>query len=99
MNLFKKNIFDEKIKKRIEQLYYRQQLFNAEHVLVDVKNGEVTLKGYVESFHQKEIAEDLLRFILGIEKIKLIKNDIFILDKERLQKSKRGLIDNITGLN
>ncbi len=42
---------------------------NAEHVEVQVKNGEVTLTGLVEERRDKRIIEDIIEDVLGVKDV------------------------------
>lgn len=99
MNLFKRSQEDKKFKERVEQFFYRQSENDFSHIFIEVKKGQLTLKGHVHSLSSKKNAEEMLQRIPGIQNMELIKNDLYVLDENKIKKSSKGLIDNITGLN
>ena len=54
---------------RIDNALRESPHLQGRHVLVENNDGIVTLRGTVESYYQKQMAQEVLRTIDGIEKI------------------------------
>ena len=88
---------DEKIKDDASEALYRNTHVDASRIEVFVTKGVVTLKGFVNDREQKKMAEAAIDHLPGVEDVF---NEIHLkASSEELQKSPRGLIDNITGMN
>lgn len=60
---------DNELKKRIEGGLYNDPVTNSWDIDVQVSNGEVTLKGVVDSWQQVEFAEDVVKSIQGVKNV------------------------------
>jgi hypothetical protein len=88
---------DEKIVDDVSEALYRNTFVDASRIEVHVDKGIVTLKGFVSEREQKKEAERAIDHLPGVEDIF---NELHVQKtSDRLKKSPRGLIDNITGLN
>lgn len=57
---------DERIKDEICERLYRSSLIDASEIDIDIKEGEVTLNGNVESREEKRFAEDVAEDVFGV---------------------------------
>ncbi len=88
---------DETIQEDVCRALYRSGQVDASEIEVVVRKGEVTLKGWVETQAQKDLAESAVENLSGIE---AIFNEIRVRVKGAPEKpSPFGLTNNITGLN
>lgn len=89
---------DHLIQEDVNLALYRNGLVDASEIEVFVRKGIVTLKGSVKSRAQKKEAEISVEVIAGV---KDIFNELNIIeDRDNFRNfGRRGLIDNITGLN
>ncbi len=89
---------DETIKEDVCEALYRASEVDASEIEVFVKNGIVTLKGFVKDRAQKIKAEETIENLAGIDDIF---NDLSLKanDQNKQKIGKFGLTDNITGLN
>lgn len=89
---------DSLIHSDIRETLYRSSLVDSLDIEVRVKNGTVTLNGFVQIAEEKKEAQSLILNLAGVEEIH---NDIRVRgeNSHEFKKSKFGLIDNITGLN
>jgi hypothetical protein len=86
---------DKAIEDDVCETLWRNGNVNARDIEVKVDNGIVTLKGYVDSRHQKKQAEAVIENLFGVLDVF---NELTI--KGEIKKNHpHGLIDNITGLN
>jgi hypothetical protein len=60
---------DERIKEEAHELLTRHHEIDATDVEIEVKDGEVTLKGMVDSRCNKRLAEDMIEDIFGVKQV------------------------------
>lgn len=88
---------DEMIKEDVSESLYRSTEVDASYIEVFVQDGHVTLKGTVSDRAQKKMAEETIENLAGVDDVF---NELRIRSKEEASRlGKRGLMDNITGLN
>ena len=91
---------DEAIKEDVSEALYRSTEVDASEIEVFVSQGHVTLKGTVINRFQKKQAEAAVEHLAGVDDVF---NELYIRDPNAHQDdwkvSKKGLIQNITGLN
>jgi hypothetical protein len=88
---------DDMIKDDVSEALYRSSEVDASLIEVFVQRGFVTLKGSVETRHQKKLAESTIENLVGVEDIY---NELRILQEEKpAPPSKQGFMDNIAGMN
>ncbi len=88
---------DDMIKDDASEALYRHSEVDASFIEVFVKNGFVTLKGTVENRAQKKLAEAAVDNLAGVEDIY---NELSIQSEHKNPPlGKKGLTDNITGMN
>lgn len=81
----------------VSEALYRNSEVDASDIIVKVKNGIVQLQGFVESLEQKKVAEEAALNLAGVEKVY---NELHIQPRDaKVPLGKRGLMDNITGMN
>lgn len=88
---------DHLIKEDICEALYRSTLVDASDIDVKVENGIVYLQGFVETREQKKEAEACVENLAGVEDIY---NELHLQKKgSDIPLGKRGLMNNITGMN
>ena len=87
---------DDMIKDDVSEALYRHSEVDASLIEVFVKDGFVTLKGSVENRLQKKLAESAVENLAGVEDVY---NELTLKSNSNTSLGKRGLIDNITGMN
>ncbi|GEM_PF-3525924 len=88
---------DDLIKEDVCEALYRSTVVDASEIEVKVEDGIVQLVGFVESREQKKLAEEYAENLAGVEDVY---NDLRIQEKGRdVPLGKRGLMNNITGMN
>jgi metal-sulfur cluster biosynthetic enzyme len=88
---------DDRIKEDASFALYRSTEVDASEIEVFVDKGIVTLKGCVSTRDQKTAAESAVENLFGVEDVR---NELSLRKKGEGQKlGKRGLMDNITGMN
>lgn len=88
---------DHLIKEDVCEALYRSTQVDASEIEVKVENGIVQLVGFVETREQKKLAEECTENLAGVEDVY---NDLHIQKKGNdIPLGKRGLMNNITGMN
>lgn len=88
---------DDSIKEDVCEALYRSTLVDASEIEVAVDEGVVRLKGFVVSREQKKLAESTIENLAGVADIY---NELNIAPKDKnVPLGKRGLMNNITGMN
>ncbi len=87
---------DARIKEDVSEALYRCTQVDASDIEVFVESGHVTLKGTVADRSQKKWAERTVEHISGVIDVY---NSITLQMTEDKNSSRRGLIQNTTGLN
>lgn len=89
---------NESIKEDVSESLYRNTQVDASGITVSVSNGVVTLDGLVDSREQKKEAEQAVENLAGVEDVY---NYLKIKQPydENSPPPRRGLMNNITGLN
>ncbi|GEM_PF-4951652 len=62
---------DERLKEHVSELLMEHGEIDATHVVVEVKNGEVSLSGLVEDRFQRRAIEDMVESIYGVKDVHL----------------------------
>ncbi len=76
---------DERISEEIHECFSRHHELDATEIQIEVKNGEVTIRGTVDQRFEKRIAEDLVDEVSGV---KHVQNMIRI--NERMRNERTG---------
>ncbi|MCM2351346.1 MAG: BON domain-containing protein [Bacteriovoracaceae bacterium] len=88
---------DNLIKEDVCEALYRSTEVDASEIEVTVEEGVVHLKGFVVSREQKKMAESAIENLTGIADVY---NELNIAPKNKnAPLGKRGLMNNITGMN
>lgn len=88
---------DSLIKDDVSEALYRSSEVDASEIEVFVREGNVTLKGFVTSRLQKKNAEATVEHLAGVEDVF---NELRIHDVESdVPLGEKGLMNNITGMN
>lgn len=89
---------DESIREDASEALYRNSEVDATDIEVTVSSGNVTLRGTISDRNQKKIAERAVENLYGVEDVM---NELTIReqDHQRSSDSRKGLTNNITGLN
>lgn len=88
---------DELIKEDVCEALYRSTQVDASEIEVSVNEGVVHLKGYVISREQKKMAESAIENLSGVTDVY---NELNVASKDRnAPLGKKGLMNNITGMN
>lgn len=92
---------DTDLKQMIYEILERSNELNAEHIVVDVRDGTVTLRGFVETREEKH---QTIRELESIEEIKSLANELDVrrpfdgLFPGAQEREDSGLVNNRTGL-
>jgi hypothetical protein len=90
---------DENIREDVSEALYRSSEVDASEIEVEVKAGQVTLKGFTQDRAQKKAAERAVENLSGVEDVR---NEIRVKRQDSQDddyKTRYGLTNNITGLN
>ncbi len=87
---------DQMIETDVRAALYRSTVVDARDIDVVVKEGEVTLRGAVNSPQEIKLAQEVIERVPGVRSIS---NEIQVRVSRKSTPNPKGLIDNITGLN
>jgi osmotically-inducible protein OsmY len=60
---------DERIRDDVNEALYLHDEIDASEIEVDVQNGEVTLRGMINSRHTKRMAEEAIEYLSGVKEV------------------------------
>lgn len=60
---------DDVLKRTIASMLFRDPIVERYEVEIEASNGHVTLKGLVDSWGEKQLAEDIVKFVEGVKSV------------------------------